>query len=122
MKIGFIGTGTMGQPMLGNLLKKRFDVIAFDIVPSALDAAVKLGAARAASGKGAGAARDPNRLPCLSKPGVAATFQTWTPGHALEPGVGPEARRSQRRRQFAQRRFVSDKINHQRLGLDSGQH
>ena len=45
------------------------------------------GAARAASGKGAGAARDPNRLPCLSKPGVAATFQTWTPGHALEPGL-----------------------------------
>ena len=26
MKIGFIGTGTMGQPMLANLVKKGFTV------------------------------------------------------------------------------------------------
>ncbi len=45
------------------------------------------GAARAASGKGAGAARDPNGLPCLSKPADAATFRSWTPGHALAPGL-----------------------------------
>jgi 3-hydroxyisobutyrate dehydrogenase len=49
MKIGFIGTGTMGQPMLANLVRKRFEVIAFDVVPAALDAAVKLGAERAGS-------------------------------------------------------------------------
>ena len=49
MKIGFIGTGTMGQPMLANLVKKGFDVLAFDVVPAALDAAVRLGAARAGS-------------------------------------------------------------------------
>jgi 3-hydroxyisobutyrate dehydrogenase len=49
MKIGFIGTGTMGQPMLANLVKKGFDVTAFDIVPAALDAAARLGAARAGS-------------------------------------------------------------------------
>jgi len=49
MKIGFIGTGTMGQPMLANLVKKGFDVLAFDVVPPALDAAVRLGAARAGS-------------------------------------------------------------------------
>jgi 3-hydroxyisobutyrate dehydrogenase len=49
MKIGFIGTGTMGQPMLANLVKKGFDVVAFDIVPAALDAAERLGAARAGS-------------------------------------------------------------------------
>ena len=30
MKIGFIGTGTMGQPMLANLIKKGCEVIAFD--------------------------------------------------------------------------------------------
>src|SRR5271154_4048080 len=47
MKIGFIGTGTMGQPMLANLVKKGFEVVAFDVVPGALDAAVRLGAARA---------------------------------------------------------------------------
>jgi 16S rRNA (cytidine1402-2'-O)-methyltransferase len=45
------------------------------------------GAARAASGKGAGAARDPNGLPCLSKPADAGIFPTWTPGHALAPGL-----------------------------------
>ena len=49
MKIGFIGTGTMGQPMLANLVKKGFDVTAFDLVPAALDAAVRLGGKRAGS-------------------------------------------------------------------------
>jgi 3-hydroxyisobutyrate dehydrogenase len=49
MKIGFIGTGTMGQPMLANLVKKGFQVVAWDVVPAALDAAEKLGAARAGS-------------------------------------------------------------------------
>jgi len=49
MKVGFIGTGTMGQPMLANLVKNGFAVTAFDIVPAALDAAVKLGAGRAGS-------------------------------------------------------------------------
>jgi 3-hydroxyisobutyrate dehydrogenase len=58
MKIGFIGTGTMGQPMLANLVKKGFDVLAFDVVPPALDAAVGLGAARAGSAGEAAASCD----------------------------------------------------------------
>jgi 3-hydroxyisobutyrate dehydrogenase len=49
MKIGFIGTGTMGQPMLSNLVEKGFEVVAFDVVPAALEAAVALGAARSSS-------------------------------------------------------------------------
>src|SRR5580704_11996155 len=49
MKIGFIGTGTMGQPMLANLVKKGFAVVAYDVIPAALDAAARLGAARAGS-------------------------------------------------------------------------
>jgi 3-hydroxyisobutyrate dehydrogenase len=49
MKVGFIGTGTMGQPMLANLVKKGVQVVAYDVVPAALDAAAKLGAARAGS-------------------------------------------------------------------------
>jgi 3-hydroxyisobutyrate dehydrogenase len=49
MNIGFIGTGTMGQPMIGNLLKKGFGVLAYDVVPAALAAAEKLGARAAAS-------------------------------------------------------------------------
>src|SRR5260370_20053118 len=49
MKIGFIGTGTMGQPMLANLVNKGFQVVAWDVGPAALDAAARLGAARAGS-------------------------------------------------------------------------
>ena len=49
MKIGFIGTGTMGQPMVQNLIKKGFSVIAYDVVPAALEAAVKLGASACGS-------------------------------------------------------------------------
>jgi 3-hydroxyisobutyrate dehydrogenase len=49
MKVGFVGTGTMGQPMVANLLKKGFAVVAYDVVPAALDAAVKLGASACGS-------------------------------------------------------------------------
>jgi 3-hydroxyisobutyrate dehydrogenase len=49
MTIAFIGTGTMGGPMLANLIKKGFAVTAYDIVPAALERAVKAGATAAAS-------------------------------------------------------------------------
>jgi 3-hydroxyisobutyrate dehydrogenase len=49
MKIAFIGTGTMGGPMLANLVKKGFAVTAYDIVPAALESAVKAGATKAGS-------------------------------------------------------------------------
>ena len=55
MKVGFIGTGTMGQPMVNNLIKKGFTVVAYDIVPAALEAAVTFGAS--ACGSAAEAAR-----------------------------------------------------------------
>jgi 3-hydroxyisobutyrate dehydrogenase len=58
MKIGFIGTGTMGQPMLANLVKKGFQVTAWDVVGTALDAAARLGAARAGSAPEAVAGAD----------------------------------------------------------------
>jgi len=32
MNVGFVGTGTMGAPMLANLVKKGFGVIAYDVV------------------------------------------------------------------------------------------
>jgi 3-hydroxyisobutyrate dehydrogenase-like beta-hydroxyacid dehydrogenase len=47
MKIALIGTGTMGQPMRANLLGKVFDVVVFDVVPAALEAAIASGATRA---------------------------------------------------------------------------
>jgi 3-hydroxyisobutyrate dehydrogenase len=49
MNVGFIGTGTMGQPMVANLVKKGFSVLAWDVAPSAVSAAVKLGATAAGS-------------------------------------------------------------------------
>jgi 3-hydroxyisobutyrate dehydrogenase len=58
MKIGFIGTGTMGQPMLANLVKKGFQVVAWDVAPAALDAAAMLGAAPAGSIREAAAGCD----------------------------------------------------------------
>jgi 3-hydroxyisobutyrate dehydrogenase len=55
MNIAFIGTGTMGQPMLANLVKKGFSVAAHDVVAAALSGAVKAGAT--AAGSAAEAAR-----------------------------------------------------------------
>jgi 3-hydroxyisobutyrate dehydrogenase len=49
MNIGFIGTGTMGQPMLANLVTKGFGVIAYDVAPAAVAAAVARGATAAGS-------------------------------------------------------------------------
>jgi 3-hydroxyisobutyrate dehydrogenase len=58
MRIAFIGTGTMGQPMVSNLIKKGFAVTAYDVAPTALAAAAKLGAATAASAGEAARASD----------------------------------------------------------------
>src|SRR5258706_16443889 len=58
MHIAFMGVGIMGGRMLANLLKKGFSATAYDVVPAALDGAVALGAARAASPDEAAAAGD----------------------------------------------------------------
>ena len=49
MNVGFVGTGTMGLPMLTNLIKHGHRVVANDVVPAAVDAAAARGAARASS-------------------------------------------------------------------------
>src|SRR3989441_5034589 len=49
MNVGFVGTGTMGQPMVANLIRKGHAVLAYDIVPAALEAAAALGARTAGS-------------------------------------------------------------------------
>jgi len=49
MQIGFLGLGNMGGPMALNLIKAGHRLTVFDLVPSALDAAVKQGATAAAS-------------------------------------------------------------------------
>jgi 2-hydroxy-3-oxopropionate reductase len=48
-RIGFIGLGIMGKPMLRNLRKAGHELLAYDIVPVLLDAVVGDGVERAAS-------------------------------------------------------------------------
>jgi len=55
-RIGFVGAGTMGIPMISNLLKAGFSVLAYDVRPEAVEEAKKRGAA--AAGSSAEAARD----------------------------------------------------------------
>lgn len=44
MKIGFIGLGIMGKPMVRNLLKAGYEVCVYDVIPENVDAAVEAGA------------------------------------------------------------------------------
>jgi len=44
MKIGFIGLGIMGKPMVKNLLKAGYEVIAYDIIPENVENVVEAGA------------------------------------------------------------------------------
>ena len=54
--IGFVGAGTMGIPMISNLIKAGFSVLAYDVRPEAVEEAKKRGAA--AAGSSSSAARD----------------------------------------------------------------
>lgn len=54
-KIGFIGLGTMGRHMAGNLVKAGFDLVVFDVKEQALAPIEALGASVAASPKEVGA-------------------------------------------------------------------
>ena len=85
MKVGFIGTGTMGQPMLANLVKKGFEVVAFDVVPGALDAAVRAGAGRAGSAVEAAANCDLGITMLPSSANVEAVY--LGPGGIAESAV-----------------------------------
>lgn len=51
MRIGFIGLGIMGKPMVNNLLKAGHEVIVYDVIQENVDAAVGAGAASANSSK-----------------------------------------------------------------------
>jgi 2-hydroxy-3-oxopropionate reductase len=50
-KIGFIGLGIMGRPMVNNLLKAGHDVVVYDIVPTLVEAALANGARSAKSSR-----------------------------------------------------------------------
>lgn len=51
MKIGFIGLGIMGKPMVRNLLKAGNEVVVYDVIQANVDAVVADGAKAAASSK-----------------------------------------------------------------------
>ncbi len=51
MKLGFIGLGIMGKPMVRNLLKAGHEVVVFDVIKESVDIAVKDGAKAVASPK-----------------------------------------------------------------------
>ncbi len=53
--VGFVGLGIMGRPMLRNLLKACYTVVAYGRTPSKLDSAVADGAQRGASNADVGA-------------------------------------------------------------------
>ena len=44
MKIGFIGLGIMGKPMVRNLLKAGYEVVAFDVIAANIDVVREAGA------------------------------------------------------------------------------
>jgi len=50
-KIGFIGLGIMGKPMVKNLLKAGHEVVVYDVVPAGVQDAVAAGAKAVASSK-----------------------------------------------------------------------
>ena len=70
MKIGFIGLGIMGKPMVRNLMKAGHELIVYDVVRSNVDEVVKGGAKAASSSKDAAAQCSliitmlPNSPPC----------------------------------------------------------
>lgn len=51
MKIGFIGLGIMGKPMVKNLLKAGHEIVAYDITQSSIDEVVGEGAVAGQSAK-----------------------------------------------------------------------
>lgn len=51
MKIGFIGLGIMGKPMVRNLLKAGHEVIVYDVIQANIDNVVQSGAKAAKSSK-----------------------------------------------------------------------
>jgi 3-hydroxyisobutyrate dehydrogenase len=85
MTIAFIGTGTMGRPMLTNLITKGFAVTAYDIVPAALEGAVKAGARSVSSAAEAARGAD---LVITMLPSSAHVERAYLGDNGILAGVG----------------------------------
>jgi 2-hydroxy-3-oxopropionate reductase len=57
-KIGFVGLGVMGSPMAANLLRAKYSLTVFDVLPEKIKEVVKIGAASGASPKKVAAQSD----------------------------------------------------------------
>ena len=77
--IGFIGLGKMGGPMAANLVEAGHQVVGFDVVPAALEAAVAQGVTVAASAEEAAAAA-PVAITMLPASGQVREVYTGEPG------------------------------------------
>lgn len=73
-RVGFIGVGTMGTPMVTNLLKAGFSVLAYDVRPEALDEAGRRGAGVAGSAAEVGKDSDLVVTMLPSSPEVEACY------------------------------------------------
>jgi 3-hydroxyisobutyrate dehydrogenase len=86
MKVGFIGTGSMGRPMLRNLVAKGFAVVAYDVQPAALEAAARLGATPADSAAAAAAGGD---LLVTMLPSASHVENAYLGPLGVLEGIGP---------------------------------
>ena len=83
-RIGFIGLGSMGRPMATSLVRKGFDVTAFDTVSAHIAVLVERGAARAEQSRRARLGRGRRHYHVADTPDVAGVVNG--PGGLLETG------------------------------------
>lgn len=76
--VGFVGVGTMGQRMLKNLLKQGYQCWAYDLNPTAVQAAAALGATAAPD------------LPSLARAADVVVSSLPTPAALVAVAEGPE--------------------------------
>jgi 4-hydroxybutyrate dehydrogenase/sulfolactaldehyde 3-reductase len=73
-RVGFIGLGTMGFPMSSNILKRGFPLTVYDVVPTAVERSVALGAQRADSPRALAARSDVIVTSLPNSPDVEAVY------------------------------------------------
>lgn len=87
MRVGFVGLGNMGAPMVANLLKAGLTVIVFDINPASVAAAVAGGAVAAASAKEVAAQAD---LVLTALPSPRLVKQVYLADDGILAGAGKD--------------------------------
>ncbi len=88
-KIGFIGLGTMGMPMITNLAKAGVELVVHDVSPSAIEAARGLKGVQAAASPGAVGAQSDVVFTCLPNDDIVLAVYLGADGLAAggRPGL-----------------------------------